>query len=342
MRCFDASLLTHLYDVNVYKNQAEVESRRLYSVRAYSSLWEFVVKELHYSESQASERIHAMRLLKKAPEVKKHIEEGELSMTTAAQINRFLYQESKVSPTKWQSEKTSKLIAQCKHKSKREVEVVLVAQSEQPVEKPKDKERLLSAELRELKFVVSKEVSDLLDELRAIKSIALSEVFEAGVKRLLKEAKDKNTVKRKSEDEVSYKASREPFPQNSPFPAAVTTGETYAGNQEAPPSQIGRASTSQQVALSQPQSQIQSQSRYIPKAIRHTVWERAGGRCEYKDRLSHRRCESRFRLEFEHCKPLAAGGKTDTDNMRVLCSEHNRLMAIQFYGPKKIEIYVTL
>ncbi len=332
---------------------AEVESRRLYSLRAYSSLWEFVVKELHYSESQASERIHAMRLLKKVPEVKKHIEEGELSMTTAAQINRFLHQESKASSRKWQSEKTNELIAQCKHKSKREVEALLVAESEHPIEKPRDKERLISAELRELKFAVSKEVSDLLDELRAIKSIGLSEVFEAGLKRLLAEAKDENTVRvrgkakdraedisgardsgpaHKLESEATYNGTRDSFPQNSPFLATVNAGESSKAIEETQIPPPKSASSSQQVS----RAQSQTQSRYIPKAIRQTLWERAEGRCEYKDRLSHRRCESRYRLEFEHCKPFAAGGKTHPDNMRVLCSEHNRLMAFQYYGHGKM------
>ncbi len=342
---------------------AEVEARRLYSLRAYTSLWEFVVKELHYSESQASERIHAMRLLKKVPEVKKHIEEGELSMTTAAQINRFLHQESKSSPMKWQPEKTSKLIALCKHKSKREVEAVLVAESNCPVEKPKDKERLLSTELRELKFVVSKEVSDLLEELRAVKPISLSKVFEAGLKRLLSEAKEKNTVRMRRrtegsrsaqavtipnaktkvdasastgiingaqntgptqnpENETTYSGTNEPFPLNSPFPATVKEPELCAANEKAQPAR--------------------SHSRYIPKAIRQSVWQRAAGRCEYKDQLSQRRCESRYRLEFEHCQPFATGGQTHADNMRVLCREHNRLMAIHYYGPKKMESYIRV
>ncbi len=342
---------------------AEVESRRLYSLRAYSSLWEFVVKELRYSDSQASERIHAMRLLKKVPEVKKHIEGGELSMTTAAQINRFLHQESKSSPMKWQPEKTSKLIALCKHKSKREVEAVLVAESNCPVEKPKDKERLLSTELRELKFVVSKEVSDLLEELRAVKPISLSKVFEAGLKRLLSEAKEKNTVRMRRrtegsrsaqavtipnaktkvdasastgiingaqntgptqnpENETTYSGTREPFPQNSPFLATVNEPELCVAIEKAQPSR--------------------SHSRYIPKAIRQTLWQRSEGRCEYNDQLSQRRCESRYQLEFEHCMPFAVGGKTVSDNLRVLCREHNRLMAIQYYGPKKIESHLRV
>src|SRR6185437_15510137 len=48
---------------------AEVDIRRLYSAQAYSSLWEYVHKALGYSESQASERVAAMRLMRRLPEI---------------------------------------------------------------------------------------------------------------------------------------------------------------------------------------------------------------------------------------------------------------------------------
>ena len=74
---------------------AEVELRRLFAERAYSSLFEFVVRELGYSESQASERISAMRLIREVVEVKDLIQTGDLTLTTASQIQRFLKTEKK-------------------------------------------------------------------------------------------------------------------------------------------------------------------------------------------------------------------------------------------------------
>jgi len=74
---------------------AEIERRRLFAERAYSSLFEFVVRELGYSESQASERISAMRLIREVVEVKDLIQTGDLTLTTASQIQRFLKTEKK-------------------------------------------------------------------------------------------------------------------------------------------------------------------------------------------------------------------------------------------------------
>src|SRR5262249_5933173 len=68
----------------------EVESRKLFAIRGYSSLFEYIVKALHYSEAAASERLAAMRLLKGLPEVEAKLVSGELTLTTAAKIQHFI------------------------------------------------------------------------------------------------------------------------------------------------------------------------------------------------------------------------------------------------------------
>ena len=47
----------------------EIEKRRLFAKRGFSSLFEFAVKELAYSESAAGRRISAIRLIKEIPSV---------------------------------------------------------------------------------------------------------------------------------------------------------------------------------------------------------------------------------------------------------------------------------
>jgi hypothetical protein len=47
----------------------EVDRRRLYAEQGFSTLFEFVVKGLGYSEASAARRINSMRLLKELPEV---------------------------------------------------------------------------------------------------------------------------------------------------------------------------------------------------------------------------------------------------------------------------------
>lgn len=62
----------------------EIEHRRLFSEYGCGSLFDFMVKELKYTEGAASRRIKAARLLKVHPEVEKKIESGHLSFTNVA------------------------------------------------------------------------------------------------------------------------------------------------------------------------------------------------------------------------------------------------------------------
>jgi len=76
--------------------------------------------------------------------------------------------------------------------------------------------------------------------------------------------------------------------------------------------------------------------RAIPSRIRAIVYRRDAGRCvhAYED---GRRCESTNRLEFDHIVPLAKGGKTTVDNLRLLCRAHNQAEAERAFGREFME-----
>lgn len=75
---------------------AEIDVRRLYALYGYPSLWEYVKTELGYSESQSFERINAMRLIRKAPEVKTELENGNLSLTATAKIGAHVRKNERI------------------------------------------------------------------------------------------------------------------------------------------------------------------------------------------------------------------------------------------------------
>ena len=74
----------------------EVDRRMLYMTKTTRSLFEFVRKELHFSEGETSLRIAAMRLLAEIPELEAKIEVGVLNMTQLNQARNFFSQEEKV------------------------------------------------------------------------------------------------------------------------------------------------------------------------------------------------------------------------------------------------------
>jgi len=82
--------------------------------------------------------------------------------------------------------------------------------------------------------------------------------------------------------------------------------------------------------------QSKKPSRYIPTDVRHAVTKRDNGRCSYVAPDGTRCCETR-NLEFDHRVPFALGGQSTVENLRLLCSGHNKLHAEQVFGREMIQ-----
>jgi hypothetical protein len=65
--------------------------------------------------------------------------------------------------------------------------------------------------------------------------------------------------------------------------------------------------------------------RYIPAWVKRAAWERDGGRCAWRFD-DGTLCGSKDWLEFDHVRPFAKGGRSDSPrNVRLLCRAHNQL-----------------
>jgi hypothetical protein len=71
--------------------------------------------------------------------------------------------------------------------------------------------------------------------------------------------------------------------------------------------------------------------RYVPGAIRQAVCERDGGKCTFEG-PDGTRCEAEWQLELDHKVPLAQGGRTTVENLRLLCRMHNAYEAKRILG----------
>ena len=81
-----------------------------------------------------------------------------------------------------------------------------------------------------------------------------------------------------------------------------------------------------------------SRSDTVPAEVKREVWRRAGGQCEWKFE-SGERCGCRRRLEYDHIEPLALGGASTIDNVRLACRPHNLLSARQVFGNAVMDRY---
>ena len=76
-RCIEVHILDHL---------DEIDRRGLALRRGFSSLFDYAVRELRFSDAAAQRRIQAMRLCRRHGWVRACLQSGELSMTAAAQL----------------------------------------------------------------------------------------------------------------------------------------------------------------------------------------------------------------------------------------------------------------
>ena len=81
--------------IQVLRHLREIESRKLYFSEGCSSLFDYAVRELGYSEGAASRRIKAMRLCRDLPDAEKKLQSGKLSLSGACQLQSFFERQKK-------------------------------------------------------------------------------------------------------------------------------------------------------------------------------------------------------------------------------------------------------
>src|SRR3989338_3384231 len=79
----------------------------------------------------------------------------------------------------------------------------------------------------------------------------------------------------------------------------------------------------------------QSTTRHISGRVKSEVWQRDQGQCTF---VSHegRSCEAKGFLQLDHIRPWALGGKSTSENLRLLCATHNQWRAEETFGKEKV------
>jgi hypothetical protein len=286
--------------LELLKYLIQVDERRAYATLACSSLFEYVHRILGYSEMQTSERVNSVRLMRAVPEVEAKIESGDLSMSTASQVQRFLRQEKKVGKPVSEAE-TLNLIETCAEQSKREVEKTLFSRSSEEALATAERTKTVSESLTELKFLIPDSTFQKLKEVKdLIGNDSLKDIFDQALDVLLAQTKKRKGMEPKST-----------FPEKEKANDGSTSEPTDSSTPNSP-------------------SHSKPNSRFIPMSVKRFVNLRAKNRCEFIDESTHERCASTHRLQFDHYPlPFALGGKSTEANLRKTCFQHNQKAAMQ-------------
>jgi len=129
----------------------------------YASLFEYAVQALSYSEAAAGRRISAMRLLVEIPEIESALKSGQVNLSTLCAIHGFA--QRKEEPIS--KDQKRDLVFAMQGKSRRECEKELAALD--PVAAaPKERERVVSPELTEIRFVADDTLMEKLKRIREL------------------------------------------------------------------------------------------------------------------------------------------------------------------------------
>ncbi len=91
--------------------------------------------------------------------------------------------------------------------------------------------------------------------------------------------------------------------------------------------------------VDRPQQKLRpSKPDHIPAQVRREVWKRDEGRCQWK-LASGGICGCTSRLQFDHIRPLARGGTSSVENVRILCRAHNLEAARLVFGDALMDRY---
>lgn len=302
----------------------QIEKTRAHIELSYPTLFDYVHRGLSYSESQSYERITAMRLAFRVPDVAEKLKAGYLSLTTVARLGAHAKRE------KLRGEAIISLADRVAGRSVREVERILASEAKLPV-LPRESLRPTSATTSALTITIDAEFETLLKEARELEAdptLTIAEVLKRALRaRVMAKKKNKGWVGRLQEATgVMCKDGQVALARVGKDSNPLRTSGAGATASPEPVTQMNP-----RMKVHQDQKQVRRKRRpYIPMKTRQTLWSESQGQCSWVSPVTGLRCTSRQSLQIDHAKtPFALGGSNSADNLQHLCAVHNRQKGIE-------------
>lgn len=293
----------------------------------------YCVKELKLSETSAWRKICAMRLLKEIPEIESKIQSGDLNLTQLS-LARSHFKEVKAS-----IQEKKEILLSLENQSTRSTERILAENKPEGfMSKPIEKENALRGQKIELTLVLDEDFQKELEEIEFLsgKKYSKLELFKLMTKATLERLRKKSAVNVSNKTEPAL-----PDEPDAASKIASVNSSSEVGNEFANEFVSGKERKAQPAPQLAVQSGLQK-TRYISAATRKFVRVRDQGKCQYVDPISKRQCEAKHYIQFDHQKAFAKGGANTAENLQLLCSTHNKLRAVQVFGPRNMQRYLPL
>jgi hypothetical protein len=295
---------------------AEFDARRLYLRQGTSSLFTYCTQVLHLSEHAAYGRIEAARAARRFPVLRERLAEGALTLTNLCLLAAHLTDDNH-----------QDVLATARHKTKREVELVVATLRPQPPV-PATVRKLPAAKPSIATPTRSDETADVArpaeppqakplvtDAARAWSTIA--PLAPERYKLQLTVSAETHQKLRRAQDLLRH---------------AVPNGDLALIVDRALTLLVRDLERTKFAETARPRkaSVAQSRSRHIAAAVRRRVWHRDRGQCAFVG--TQGRCTERGFLEFHHVVPYADGGESVVENLELRCRAHNGYEAARWDG----------
>ena len=314
---------------------AELDCRRLYLGAGCSSLFTYCTRVLHLSEHAAYGRIEAARTARRFPTILGDLADGSLTLTAVCLLGPVLSEDNR-----------DRLLTAARHKSKREVELLVAAERPQPT---------VRSSLRKLpgpKPATQVEPGPTAAPALPGEPDRRGESVSATI---LNESQDRSPRAVPQPDrpavvrpltperyEVQFTISRETREKlqrtQDLLRHTIPAGDIAVVFERALTMLLNDLERKKLAASSRPRASRPSVggSRHIPASVRREVWARDQGKCTFVG--SDGQCGERGLLEFHHMIPYADGGAATASNLRLRCAAHNQYEATLWSGATEVDM----
>jgi hypothetical protein len=299
---------------------AELDARRLYLGAGFSSLFTYCREVLGLSEQSTYNRIEAARAARRFPVILDVLSDAALNLATVRLLAPHLTPDNH-----------GELLAAASHKSKREVEELVVGRFPRP------------------------EVAPLVRKLPAPRPadppgppIAMppGPALAAPTPAVLPPRRPPVMPLAEDRYQIQFTATaatceKLKLAQNL-LRHAVPNGDTAGVVDRALTALLEDLARKKFAATERPRKggSTSNGSRHIPATVKRAVWLRDGGRCAFTS-TAGRRCDARGFLEFHHVEPFAVGGEATAANIQLRCRAHNAYESELFFGPRGLNVQPT-
>jgi hypothetical protein len=289
----------------------EIEDRKIFLKRGHSSLFKYVVSELHLGENTAYSLITVSRKARQFPVLKASIQNGTITLSNARRVASVLTLQNQ---EEW--------ISKACELSSRELEKEIA--KFKPAEATSERARYVSFDRVKLEIGLSER--EMLRLRRVQDLISQSRRRTVSLELVIHELNNLYLGKHDPVEKAKRHQVRNPVDRDQK--SADLNLKTESHNQGKGPSESDRSNANRTETfktLVTKRESVTAKREPLSAAIKHQVNLRDQRRCAHTLPNGSRCNQSRF-VEIHHKIPVSQGGRNEVSNLVTLCSAHHRMI----------------